>query len=216
MSTKRRLVVPSRDELVCEYFELQLSTTDIAKKWGISKGTVYYLFKEYGLTARQRNSPESQMALDATKRRQMVNNRLSTLDTIYGKRTFAHLKHYKQTKASDNKTFRSSWEATVANWFTKKKIDFLYEPKVFLLEHQQFRSYTPDFYLPEHNKWIEVKGWFTDSAIKRLTAFSSEYPLVFNNLFSITHYKYCASDKQFRNMGVESFAYFNDIVKELK
>lgn len=52
---------------------------------------------------------------------------------------------------------RSSWEVLLAIWLDFSNIKWLYEPKTFHLESM---NYTPDFYLPEFDIWIEVKGWW--------------------------------------------------------
>lgn len=53
---------------------------------------------------------------------------------------------------------RSTWEANIARWLIKNGIEYMYEPKTFIFE--EF-SYTPDFYTPHNNQYIEVKGWWS-------------------------------------------------------
>ena len=36
-------------------------------------------------------------------------------------------------------------------------------------------SYQPDFYLPDFDKWIEVKGWMDEKSKIRLTRFAKEF-----------------------------------------
>jgi hypothetical protein len=55
-----------------------------------------------------------------------------------------------------NTFFRSSWEAIVAQWLDKKGVTWIYEPQRFYFENL---SYLPDFYLPQQDVWLEVKGW---------------------------------------------------------
>jgi hypothetical protein len=53
--------------------------------------------------------------------------------------------------------FRSRWEAVfVIDFLDKNNLQWLYEPETFKLIDG--RSYTPDFYLPDTNEWIEIKG----------------------------------------------------------
>ena len=52
--------------------------------------------------------------------------------------------------------FRSRTEALAAQVLTASDVDWLYEPKWFQLKSQK---YLPDFYLPEFNIWLEVKGY---------------------------------------------------------
>lgn len=82
--------------------------------------------------------------------------------------------------------FRSRLEARWAVFFDTAGIDFQYEPEGFefgyRLEHgggswsvdgtweRPFR-YLPDFWLPDHNAWVEVKGrWTPDDAWRFLNA----------------------------------------------
>jgi len=61
--------------------------------------------------------------------------------------------------------YRSNWEILVVKYFEVNNIKYEYENKVFILDDKE--TYTPDFYLPETNKWIEVKGyWYEDAKIK--------------------------------------------------
>jgi len=50
---------------------------------------------------------------------------------------------------------RSQYEKTCADYLFENKITFQYEP-LLLLGGRQFR---PDFYLPEHNLFIEICGY---------------------------------------------------------
>jgi hypothetical protein len=54
---------------------------------------------------------------------------------------------------------RSNWEMVFAQYLDKQKIKWQYEPKTFNLGNT---TYTPDFYLPEINIYIEVKGYKSD------------------------------------------------------
>jgi len=52
--------------------------------------------------------------------------------------------------------FRSNYEANIARILNYHQIRWLYEPKRFDLGKYKYR---PDFYLPDKDLWIEVKGW---------------------------------------------------------
>lgn len=51
---------------------------------------------------------------------------------------------------------RSGYEVMYANALDSMGVQWLYEPECFKL--QEGLRYTPDFYLPQTNEWIEVKG----------------------------------------------------------
>jgi len=55
---------------------------------------------------------------------------------------------------------RSKLEAKYAKWLDENSLDWFYEYKAFPYKDRggRRRTYTPDFYLPSENKFIEVKG----------------------------------------------------------
>lgn len=64
-----------------------------------------------------------------------------------------------------NLRFRSNWEILTAKYFDNNNINWEYEPKYFILDDNM--TYTPDFYLKDLNKWVEVKGyWYEDAILK--------------------------------------------------
>jgi hypothetical protein len=67
-----------------------------------------------------------------------------------------------------NVYMRSSYEIRFAKCCDKNNIKWLYEPKVFDL--YEF-TYTPDFYLPERDLYIEVKGYWREDAIIKFDLF---------------------------------------------
>ena len=64
--------------------------------------------------------------------------------------------------------FRSSWEANFAKWCDLSGIKWEYESKTFDLGKT---TYTPDFYLPEFDCWIEIKGWWHPKAKRKFKKF---------------------------------------------
>lgn len=67
---------------------------------------------------------------------------------------------------------RSSYEVAYAKWLDRQGIKWLYEPKTFDLGNT---TYTPDFYLPEFDLYIEIKGWWRDDAKKKFEEFKKRY-----------------------------------------
>ncbi|MFZ2886958.1 MAG: hypothetical protein WA021_04025 [Minisyncoccia bacterium] len=69
--------------------------------------------------------------------------------------------------------FYSRWEANIARLYTRLKIKWHYAPKSFDIGGQR---YTPDFYLPEKDVYVEVKNfWWSYSQI-RDQKFRERYP----------------------------------------
>lgn len=67
---------------------------------------------------------------------------------------------------------RSSWEIAYAKYLDRQHIKWLYESKIFDLGNT---TYTPDFYLPETNTYIEIKGYWRDDAKKKFKLFQKIY-----------------------------------------
>lgn len=82
----------------------------------------------------------------------------------------------------ENKKFwlRSSWEYKYALFLDKNKISYEVEPKAFEIKYfiqDQLKegTYTPDFYLVNSKKYIEIKGYWRDDAKSKYNAFISQY-----------------------------------------
>jgi hypothetical protein len=71
----------------------------------------------------------------------------------------------------NDRQFRSGLEAIVAEMLDKCDIQWEYEPKRFVLS---WTTYCPDFYLPEFDIWLEVKGWEQDRPMRKVDSFRKE------------------------------------------
>ncbi len=69
--------------------------------------------------------------------------------------------------------FRSSWEVKYACYLDSNKVKWLYESKCFDLGST---TYTPDFYLPKTDEYIEIKGLWRPIARKKIKIFKQYYP----------------------------------------
>lgn len=67
---------------------------------------------------------------------------------------------------------RSSWEIKYAKYLDSKNIVWKYEFKRFDLGNT---TYTPDFYLPETNEYIEIKGWWRGNSKLKFDIFLKLY-----------------------------------------
>jgi len=81
---------------------------------------------------------------------------------------------------------KSSWESKYAEYLDKNNIKWLYESKTFNLGDC---TYTPDFYLPKQDLYIEVKGWFRTISINKFLAFKLLYPEIKLKLFTKKYLK---------------------------
>lgn len=74
---------------------------------------------------------------------------------------------------SDKIYFYSRWEANLARLFNYLKINWTHQPKSFDIS---FQTYTPDFYLPDYNIYIEVKNFLWKYSAERDRKFREIYP----------------------------------------
>lgn len=68
---------------------------------------------------------------------------------------------------------KSGWEEAFAKWCDKHNIKWQYEPKTFDLGST---TYTPDFYVPIYDAYIEIKGWWRTDAKLKFDLFKQIYP----------------------------------------
>ena len=74
--------------------------------------------------------------------------------------------------------FDSSWEVIVAKWLDKNLIKWERNTIPFEYEWHGKRSYYPDFYLPELDKYIEVKGYETERDKAKWSYFKKELIII--------------------------------------
>ncbi len=164
------------------YIDEKESMSQIAKKLGCSISTIWIYLCQYGITLR---SPGMVDRHHSTKAKQKISTaNIGKNNGMYGKSS----PHGKGTYYK-NIYMRSSWEIRIAQLLDKAKIDWLYEPQRFELKE---RTYTPDFYLPKWDLWIEVKGWMSPKSRERIKQFQELYRK--ENLLIIDEFlyqKYC-------------------------
>lgn len=71
--------------------------------------------------------------------------------------------------------FHSSYEVKYAKYLIKNQIKWRYEFTTFDLGNC---TYTPDFYLPQTDEYIEVKGYWRDDAKKKFNKFKRKFPKI--------------------------------------
>lgn len=90
---------------------------------------------------------------------------------------------------------RSKMEANILRYYKFIKVKYIYEPAEFEFDKikRGSRFYKPDIYLPEQDKLIEIKGFFTASDKTKLRRFKRYYPRMFAKLEFIVPDKYSRS-----------------------
>jgi len=74
---------------------------------------------------------------------------------------------------------RSTWEVKFAQWLDENGLSWDYEPTFFQILNG--KRYAPDFYVPAHDAYYEIKGWMDERSTQKIAAFRNEYsehPLV--------------------------------------
>ncbi len=74
----------------------------------------------------------------------------------------------------DGKAFRSPWEALLAQEFDLRQIRWEYEST--RVDIGPTETYLPDFYLPDHGVYWEVKGYFGPKSQRTIAMFRQAYP----------------------------------------
>lgn len=94
-------------------------------------------------------------------------------NSMYGKTP----KHGKGTwyETPQGKIFlKSSWELAYAKYLDSIGEEYYYEPSAFCMNiNGKDTTYTPDFYLPNKGKFVEVKGYWRDDAKAKFDYFSN-------------------------------------------
>lgn len=69
--------------------------------------------------------------------------------------------------------FRSGYELDISRWLDSKKVQWFFERVGFTVG--ETKTYTPDFYLPKHGSFLEVKGKWGIGQKSKLKEFRAEY-----------------------------------------
>lgn len=85
-----------------------------------------------------------------------------------------------------NICFYSTWEANIARVFNLLHIEWQYAPTIFDLGQHTYR---PDFYLPNEDKYIEVKNFMGNYSKERDKLFRKKYPQVQLEILSKEEYQ---------------------------
>lgn len=169
----KKIHIPKED-LYNMYWVDKKHPVVIANKYGCSITVVVRTMKKYNIPLRTKSqarmgelNPIYHIGHSEVARSKMsqafVNGRPIGYHTNWGKTS-------KYTTLSQGiVTMRSSWEVRVADYLTENGKEWLYEPYTFKLSDTV--SYRPDFYIPEDDLYIEVKGRLLDLDIEKITLF---------------------------------------------
>lgn len=77
-------------------------------------------------------------------------------------------------KTNEELICQGSWERKVIEFLNKNQIDYQWQPQSFTMINN--KTYTPDLFLINEGKWIEIKGYFYDDALEKWNWFHQNYP----------------------------------------
>ncbi len=98
-----------------------------------------------------------------------ISRRISeTVTNLHIKGIYKNSHHGERYKGN---YMKSSWEIKVAKWLDKNNIKWEYESKNCRFKRPNGHHYIVDFYLPDLNKYIEVKGWWDKDSINKCKDF---------------------------------------------
>lgn len=120
-------------------------------------------------------SKRIEFRIKLSKERQGKNN------PSYGKPQYHGKRYYYNSPLQGNICFRSSYELAYAKYLDKNKILWYYEIETFELSDEM--TYTPDFFLPRYDKFIEVKGYMRKLSQEKINKFKEEYPFNLDILY---------------------------------
>lgn len=207
--------MPARNILYKQYMEDKMSTNQLAVEYSVSHTTIYKWLKKLNIPIR--TMPEGvSIAQTGVTHSEEWNKAISRGQNnmspeLKKKRILATIQYNRDygtrskawTRRDLDKYFRSSWEANLGRYYNYAGIKWLYEPKIFyfndslLMGKKKIKkgtlSYTPDFYLPELDTWVEVKGYLRDKDKTKLKRFKKYYPEEFKKLWFVIYDKYSRS-----------------------
>jgi hypothetical protein len=67
---------------------------------------------------------------------------------------------------------RSGFEVMYALFLESQDSRWQYEPRMFILASG--KRYTPDFYLPDTNEWVEIKGVLSEASRQKIGMFREQ------------------------------------------
>jgi len=177
--------MPIRNILYKKYWGDKISVNQLAREYKISKGLIYKWFKNMSIPTRSISEAvviSGENMTDEQKKKQIKK-------LLNGQKSG---RSYGGERADIGIYCRSRWEANLCRYYNYTGIKWLYEPKIFyfndslLMGKKKIKkgtlSYTPDFYLSELDKWVEVKGHLRYKDKVKLKRFRKYYPEYFAKL----------------------------------
>lgn len=109
--------------------------------------------------------------------RKFMHDRFSGEGSNFYGRTPSHDKRFKHNSPLQGILPFHTWDYLYALYSESIGEPYLYEPKAFpLIFDGKEVTYTPDFYLPQTDEYIEVKGYWRSKSKQKFNKFKETYP----------------------------------------
>lgn len=169
------------------------------------------------LIKHKEDTPVNQLSQELAKSRAAIQKKLAELDgktssITKGKRS------YIGKRPDLGISLRSTWEADACRYFNHMGWKWFYEPQTFFFtkEKRGVISYLPDFYLPEQDIYIELKGFLDSRGRSAIHKFRKYYPVEYSKLRAITGSAGTKATKFFTEMNVPVILYMNELNRQYK
>lgn len=151
----------TKEFLFFEYWTNNKNMCEIASIVGCSPENIFLRMKKFNIPTRNRS--ESQKGKIHSKE---TKEKISNSKT--GVKIGPHSKEWNKKIGQANSLARIGMKLSGIKW--------TYESKAFeLIVDNKDTTYTPDFYLPEFDCWIEIKGYWRDDAKVKFKEFEKKY-----------------------------------------
>jgi hypothetical protein len=90
---------------------------------------------------------------------------------------FRDVKWYKTIDSFGNEcSLRGTWEVKVSEWLNEQGIKWSRKYYIKYLDNEIKRTYAPDFYIPNENTIIEVKGYYSEKDRRKMELVREQNP----------------------------------------
>lgn len=150
----------NKKQLEILYWAEERSIVEIADIFGCGKSTIYRRLREFNIKVR---TPSERQSLTNSKLWASGSRNLNSIGicSLY------------ETPYGETVQMRSQWEVKVADYLTSINEEWFYEPDTLNLGEGIW--YIPDFYLPNKDEYVEVKGWKSDASMKKFNLAKLKY-----------------------------------------
>lgn len=198
-SRGQRVLGPEQMRQVAELYNQHVSVNDIAKQLSVGRSLIYTTLHELGVKVTVNDDGRTSVFSTEQKKDivwlyeqsrltapQIASIMGSSVTPVYVALKEAGIvrrtgrsgpkKHFVKYAAENGRIsrFQSTWEEAFAKHLDKRGLDWAHESHTWLLSDGT--AYTPDFWVPDWNVFVEVKGFMFDEARRKINLFRQDYP----------------------------------------